>query len=279
MRKPCIPLSFFDLLRNNHVHRSLAMFFMMLPGLKAQSSHPFIIDSVISSTPPQHIILVRIPNNVQESLQADIIVSEGNPMTTSAFGAEENAVLSINGSFFNTKTYEMVTYYEEDNRVERKNASSSGPSLFNGIVIINHDGKLRLEPLTQESIYVNSEDEKEALAAGPLLLKDGRKTTLPDRPAFTLKRHPRSCLCITDDAVLAIAIDGRSKEASGMTLPELQSFLIELKCRDAINLDGGGSTSLWVKEAGVLNHPSDEDGERKVVNAVVWKMITPALEN
>ncbi|WP_168731220.1 phosphodiester glycosidase family protein [Robertkochia marina] len=251
----------------------------MSPALQAQSPTPLVIDSIISSTPPQHIILVKIPGDGQETLQADIVISEGHPMTTSAFGSEENAVLSVNGSFFNTKTYEMVTYYEQDNRVERRNVSSSGPSLFNGIVIIDHEGKLRLEPLTQESFYVNSLQEKEAVAAGPLLLKNAKRTPLPDRPAFTLKRHPRSCLCITDDAVLVIAIDGRSNRASGMTLPELQDFLIEQKCRDAINLDGGGSTSIWVKGLGVLNHPSDEAGERKVVNAVVWKMTSSAPEN
>lgn len=252
---------------------------MFPPVLKAQDHTPLVIDSLVSSSPPQHIILVKLPKDIQHTLQADIVVSEGNPMTTSAFGTDENAVLSVNGSFFNTTTYKMVTYYEEDNRVESRNAPSSGPSLFNGIIIIDHDGKLRLEPLTQESIYENSLKEREALAAGPLLLKNGQRTTLPDRPEFTLKRHPRSCLCITDDAVLAIAIDGRSPLASGMTLPELQDLLIELKCQDAINLDGGGSTSLWVKGVGVLNHPSDEGGERKVVNAIVWKMISTAQEH
>ena len=56
-----------------------------------------------------------------------------------------------------------------------------------------------------------------------------------------------------------------------MNLLELQSFLIAQKCQRAINLDGGGSTTMWIKEKGVVNYPSDIFGERKVANAFLIK--------
>jgi exopolysaccharide biosynthesis protein len=40
-----------------------------------------------------------------------------------------------------------------------------------------------------------------------------------------------------------------------------------LKCTDAINLDGGGSTTMWLKNKGIVNHPSDREGERPVSDA------------
>jgi exopolysaccharide biosynthesis protein len=54
-----------------------------------------------------------------------------------------------------------------------------------------------------------------------------------------------------------------------MSLPEVQSFLQDLGCIDAINLDGGGSTTLWINGKGVVNFPSDSTGERPVANAIL----------
>ena len=53
-----------------------------------------------------------------------------------------------------------------------------------------------------------------------------------------------------------------------MTLEELASVLIELGAVEAINLDGGGSTTLVVKGR-ILNHPSDPTGERPVSDAIL----------
>ena len=74
-----------------------------------------------------------------------------------------------------------------------------------------------------------------------------------------------------------ITIDGRHRKAKGMSLIEVQDFLISLGCSDAINLDGGGSTTMWIKSDknnAVVNCPSDNgkfdaEGERKVANAIL----------
>ena len=76
-------------------------------------------------------------------------------------------------------------------------------------------------------------------------------------------------LCKTKDAVLFITIDGRSEKASGMNLIEVQKYLKTIGCIDAINLDGGGSTVMWTKKNGIINNPSDKNGERSVANAIL----------
>jgi exopolysaccharide biosynthesis protein len=82
-------------------------------------------------------------------------------------------------------------------------------------------------------------------------------------------RHPRTCLCETKESVIFITIDGRNKEAEGMNLFEVQNFLLNIGCVDAINLDGGGSTTMWTKEKGIINFPSDSSGERPVSNTLL----------
>jgi len=81
----------------------------------------------------------------------------------------------------------------------------------------------------------------------------------------TIKTSPGK----TEESILFITIDGRAETADGMTLIELQKYLHDLGCIDAINLDGGGSTTMWTKNKGVVNKPSDKDGERPVANAVL----------
>lgn len=237
--------------------------------LYGQTASGVTTDILVFNEPPQRIALIRIPVH-QNTLTPDLVVSTGHPVTISDFGKAANAVAAINGSFFDTKTFEMVTYYEENDQVYSHNANTSVTSLFTGIIIIDKTGELLIEPFKGEDHYQRSAAEAKALASGPMLLNGGEKYPLPVRPGFTLKRHPRSCLCITGEEVLLIAVDGRSPKAAGMTLPELQELALTLGCEDAINLDGGGSTSLWLQGKGVLNHPSDAEGERKVVNALVW---------
>ena len=54
-----------------------------------------------------------------------------------------------------------------------------------------------------------------------------------------------------------------------MNLGEVQKYLLDFGCVDAINLDGGGSTSMWIKDKGLVNIPSDKSGERPVANALL----------
>ncbi len=100
---------------------------------------------------------------------------------------------------------------------------------------------------------------------------------MANRP-FNDNRHPRTCACVTGDKkVLLLTADGRSNQAFGLSLPELTALLQKLGCKEAVNLDGGGSTTMWIKgmpDNGVVNMPSDNKkfdhfGERKVANAVL----------
>lgn len=94
---------------------------------------------------------------------------------------------------------------------------------------------------------------------------------------FAARRHPRTAVGIADRGrrLILVVVDGRQAPYSdGMTLRELAQLLRALGAREAINLDGGGSTTMVVADpaAGdslrVVNRPSDPTGERAVGNAV-----------
>jgi large repetitive protein len=112
----------------------------------------------------------------------------------------------------------------------------------------------------------------ELVGGFPLLLRDGAAAFgVPEvRPAFGEQRHPRTAVGIRPDGtVLLVVVDGRRPEYSdGMTLAELADLMRELGARDALNLDGGGSTTL-VLGGRVVNRPTDGAGERPVTNALL----------
>ena len=115
----------------------------------------------------------------------------------------------------------------------------------------------------------------EAIAGGPRLLSAGQITVNSDQERFpsdiAVGRAPRTAIGLkADGTLLIVTVDGRSPSHSiGLTLPETAQLLKELGATEAMNLDGGGSTTL-VLDQKVQNRPSD-GSERPVSNALcVW---------
>ena len=72
-----------------------------------------------------------------------------------------------------------------------------------------------------------------------------------------------------DGTIWLVTVDGRQPEVSvGMSLVELRSLARRLGLVNALNLDGGGSTTMWV-QGQVVNKPSDATGPRKVSDALL----------
>jgi hypothetical protein len=119
---------------------------------------------------------------------------------------------------------------------------------------------------------------------GPELVRDGRVWATPqadgmapaDNPSFYYgwahKRNPRTIAGVdAQGRTVLITADGRSTESLGLGIVEAAAVAKSLGLRDAINLDGGGSTTMVV-DGTVVNSPSDAAGERPVGDALV---ITP----
>ena len=103
---------------------------------------------------------------------------------------------------------------------------------------------------------------KHIISGGPYLVKDGE--VFVDMTAQKLQsiggRNPRSAIGYTaDNNVILVAVDGREGSSIGMTLMELANFMKSIGCVGAINLDGGGSTVMYVNGK-VVNKPQMKGG-------------------
>ena len=142
-------------------------------------------------------------------------------------------------------------------------------------MIVHTDGKISLADAVQEL----PADTEFAVSGNAMMLKDGVSTP----PAKDEARHPRSAVGLSVDSrtLYILAIDGRQESHSrGVTLGELANIFIQFGAHNAINLDGGGSTSLVIKDPGtgafaIANQPSDLStlqlpvrGERPVVDVL-----------
>ena len=115
----------------------------------------------------------------------------------------------------------------------------------------------------------------EAIVGGAgLLLRDGRLITdwkvEQLSPGFAHTRHPRTLIGTqVDGTIWLVTVDGRQpKVSAGMSLFELRSLVQRLGLRNALNLDGGGSTTMWVAGK-IVNSPSDAAGPRRVSDALI----------
>lgn len=109
---------------------------------------------------------------------------------------------------------------------------------------------------------------KMAITGNVFLLREGIVRVVDDR-----ELHPRTAIGIDRDTktVLLLAVDGRSGRSRGYTMVELAETMMALGADEALNLDGGGSTTMAVRRPGrplgVVNRPSD-GFQRSVANAV-----------
>ncbi|MBI3039733.1 phosphodiester glycosidase family protein [bacterium] len=134
--------------------------------------------------------------------------------------------------------------------------------------------KVRLGDLISLDYHVSEPWDRiqHAVCGGPRLIWEGRIDINGHVEHFDnsirFGRHPRTALAQTFNGdLLFLVADGRTKRSSGMQLTELAEYLKNLGARFAINMDGGGSSSIFVRGK-ILNHPSDGK-ERPISNAIL----------
>lgn len=222
---------------------------------------------------PQSISLIEIDPGA--GLKVGVTVSD-KMRETSRMASEQGAIAAINGSYFDMKRGNSVCFLKVDRQVVDTTTLGEFARRVTGAVSIRK-GKMKI-------ISWNRQIEKQykgkkgiVLASGPLMLKDGRYCdwSLCEKD-FIRTKHPRSAVALTKDGkILFITVDGRfPKHAGGVSIPELAHLIRILGGKDAINLDGGGSTTLWLSGApdnGIVNYPCDNKrfdhrGERTVPN-------------
>lgn len=219
---------------------------------------------------PQDVNLVEI--NLRKHRKKIRIAADSVRLdSTSSIAAAHDALVAINGGFFDMKNGGSVDFVKVDGEVV--NHTRSRTDRANAVLLISkRKMEIKPAPATDEEYG----REPNVLLSGPLLIQGGTAAALSANP-FNDNRHPRSAVAITAGRKLIfVVVDGRNRHSAGMSLPELTRVLKWLGANDAINLDGGGSSTLYVSGAtpnGIVNHPSDNKqfdhfGQRPVANVI-----------
>ncbi|MBR6333436.1 MAG: phosphodiester glycosidase family protein [Bacteroidales bacterium] len=200
---------------------------------------------------------------------------------TSTIAKKHGALAAINGSFFDMDLHNPVCYLRIDSVEVGINTPGSDTVHRKyyqyGALVLNHDSLLIIKT-DSARLWERTLPYPDIMTSGPLLLKDGQRESYRTDRTFVTNRHPRSAVGIRPDGtILFLTVDGRIKESAGMSLDELTKTLLWLGCTEAINLDGGGSTTLYVDGFpwdGIVNCPVnngrfDHKGERAVSNILM----------
>ena len=138
---------------------------------------------------------------------------------------------------------------------------SLGPQMLVDAPIVKAGDKIQISTLTTPSLA----GCQTALGGGPRLVVDGKPLGNWKNPT---QRHPRTAIGWNQDHLYFVLVDGRQPGLSvGMSFQELAAYFIKLGCTSAVNLDGGGSASMWA--FGQMVSSPSEGKERPVANGLV----------
>lgn len=200
-------------------------------------------------------------------------------VTTDSLAARTRALAAINGSYFNVQTLQPCTYFALKHNEISRTAKTEFFRTNALVAFKNKKGRkmdIMLCDTTRYEYY--TKHYHAALASGPLLIKDGQIQTFATDKKFSAVRHPRTLIGKDNRGYYYfVTIDGRVKNhADGATLTESALIAFWAGMSDALNLDGGGSRTIWTAEDGVLNHPTDNKkfdhaGTRRIPNIIIVK--------
>ena len=203
---------------------------------------------------------------------------EGKLRRTSQAALDSGAIVAINGSFYNTRPpYNSVCYLKINGEVIFERSGKMGDR-DGGAVLSDERGRASVEQGDREDPqWVPTRTEPSIIGSGPMMLQDGQRIDM-GTGAFVTLRHPRTAIGTSGNKVYLVTVDGRSKGNSlGVNLNELANILKWLGAENALNLDGGGSTTMYIEgqpENGIVNRPCDNQkfdrqGERRVCNSLL----------
>jgi exopolysaccharide biosynthesis protein len=184
-------------------------------------------------------------------------------LRVSEFAKKTKAIVAINADYFTKELRPVGLAVGPCGRWEGTKDTERA-----GIVAAGTD-RARIDP--PREVLDEPEPWMKAVVSGwPLLVKDCDALTaseLPGSDAFTRAPHPRTAVGLSDDGrtMYFVVADGRREGVPGLTLARLAQFMRdELDACAAMNLDGGGSSAMWVGDA-IVNRPSDGN-ERSVAD-------------
>lgn len=244
--------------------RTLALLIVLFPALaSAQSTvdtwsepNPGLRYLRRTSTSPPLSIHAVIADTRHPGVRVAATPREQRWSTVSEIARSQQAAVAVNGGFWGMWQYPT-------------GITAGGGELWDDVVPDPEFGHFGVRSDGRAVIYGPGEGEDErslsrltdAVSGRPMLVVGGEIAT-EELDTFTTanQRHPRTAIGISRDGrtVILVVCDGRQSHSRGLTLPQLARLMIELGADRAINLDGGGSSAMYVERAGgLVTSPSE----------------------
>lgn len=229
----------------------------------------------------QFVAFIEIPSDSPRRLA---FCCEEQRTQTSVQARRHNAFAAINGSFFDMQMHNPICYLRIDGNELGINTPQPSDSIHRkyyqyGTLLLDKGRPVFVVPDSARLAERNLQ-ATDVMTAGPMLVRDGALVPMRTDKTFVTNRHNRTAVGLrADGTILLVVVDGRTRQSEGLSLLDFSRLLRYLGCRQALNLDGGGSTTMYVrgyKNGGLVNHPSDNgrydsDGERTVSNCIIVK--------
>jgi len=254
------------------------------------STPPVTYEHIVRHDPNYSLHVMRI--NLKDP-RVSIRVSRGGPdpdgdgpwlttlLPTSEIAERDKYDVAINGDFFEAQSTKDIEG-KNTGYIRGKAAAPVGMAMTDGVLWHrSENARPYLEITTAKIAKLTETDPADAIdtnafeivGGGQIIVRNGH--AIPFASSFATNRHPRTVVGIdaTGTQLTFLVVDGRQPKLSiGMTLAELSHEMIQLGCTAAINLDGGGSTTLvyrdpQTKKLAIMNSPSDSK-ERSVADVL-----------
>jgi len=193
--------------------------------------------------------------------------------TTSQIAENNDAVAAINGGGFTDQSSNAL--WTGNGGFPIGLIMSGGKIIFNDI---GANGESDLLAITKEGVMLVGKYSveklqelgvQEALSFGPSLVINGKMTSMSGDGGWGIA--PRTVIGQRKDgAIILLVIDGRGASSLGATLKEAQEVIYKLGAINAMNLDGGKSTTMYY-DGDIINTPSNSMGERSIPTAIIVK--------
>ncbi len=225
----------------------------------------------------QYVTVLEISK--KSKLKIDLAYQDHELIALSKIAKSKSAIAGLNGTFFDTKNGGSVDYIRSDGKQVNENfINKSGERAdHQKAAIVFNNRKLHIETWDGKANWEKNLTGEDVMLTGPILRIEDKDASLSNN-VFNNTRHPRTLVGVKPNGnILWITIDGRDINAEGMTMKEEQLLTRWLGCAAAVNLDGGGSTAMYIKgmaDGGIVNYPSDDRiwdhlGERKIANGLL----------
>lgn len=194
-------------------------------------------------------------------------------LTVSEFARRRGALVAINGDYFDVD-FKPIGFAMGDGSVWATARERIRRQEVVGVGGHRLEIFPRTDPLREPEAWMTG-----AVSGWPAVVEDCDPVEqLPGSDFFTRSPHPRTAVGLSGDrrTLYLVVADGRRNETDGLTLPELAELLDGLGACTALNLDGGGSSTLWIRD-NVVNQPSDLV-ERPVANQLGIIVARPPID-